>query len=258
MSGEAAICYLGDDHLGGAAAYLAGIMEHYGLAYEHVQSTASPDEAFLRRPYALYVISDYPAARFRAGQMEHLVGRVREGAGLAMLGGWESFHGRLGEYHRSPLAAALPVLMAEADDRRNAAQPCLVRKAADHPILAGLPWDRPPGIGGFNALRPRAGATTLLESVSFRVALGDEGFAFTAGETAPLLVVGEHGAGRTAALATDVAPHWVGGWVDWGQPRVEQAVGGGFIEVGGDYARFFRNLLVWTGRLGGDAASRPA
>ena len=62
-------------------------------------------------------------------------------------------------------------------------------------------------------------------------------------------MVGEHGRGRTAALATDVAPHWVGGLVDWGDQRVVQDVGGGSIDVGNWYARFFRNLLVWTGRL---------
>ena len=33
------ICYLGDDHLGGAAAYLAGVMTHCGLPYDYVPST---------------------------------------------------------------------------------------------------------------------------------------------------------------------------------------------------------------------------
>ena len=66
--------------------------------------------------------------------------------------------------------------------------------------------------------------------------------------TAPLLVVGRHGAGRTAALATDVAPHWVGGFVDWGDQRVKQDVGGGAIEVGNWYARFFCNLVTWVGK----------
>ena len=74
-------------------------------------------------------------------------------------------------------------------------------------------------------------------------------FEFSAGAESPLLVVGECGRGRTAALATDVAPHWVGGLVDWGDGRVVQEVNAGAIDVGNLYARFFRNLLVWTGRL---------
>ena len=47
------------------------------------------------------------------------------------------------------LAAFALMMKARADDRRNCAQPCLVNKLVDHPILEGLPWDNPPGIGGF-------------------------------------------------------------------------------------------------------------
>jgi uncharacterized membrane protein len=247
------ICYLGDDTLQGAAAYLAGIMSHFGLPYEHVASTDSPDEDFASQQYALYVVSDYPAARFRPGQMEHLIECVAQGSGLVMLGGWESFHGRLGEYHGSPLARALPVVMANGDDRRNCAQPCLIHKLADHPILEGLPWDTPPGIGGFNAIAPKPDATTVLSAARFSVCRKGEEFQFTRGAEAPLLVVGQCGSGRTAALATDVAPHWVGGLVDWGDQRVVQEVAGAWIEVGNWYARFFRNLLAWAGRMEAEA-----
>lgn len=243
------ICYLGDDHLQGAAAYLSGVMLHHGLAHDHVPSAAAPPPGFLAAPYALYVVSDYPAASFGAAAMEHVVRRVGEGSGLLMLGGWESFHGRLGEYHRSPLAVALPVTMANADDRRNSAQPCLIDKVADHPVLADLPWDEPPCIGGYNAVTAKPGSETLLRAVRYHVRRVADGFDFEREATAPLLVVGHHGRGRTAALATDAAPHWVGGLVDWGDGRVVQDVAGAFIEVGNWYARFFRNLLAWTGNL---------
>lgn len=242
------VCYLGDDDLGGAAIYLAGIMTHFGLAFDHVQSTDSPDDDFSSQQYRLYVVSDYPAEQFQAGQMEHMARCVSRGSGLAMLGGWESYYGRLGEYHRSPLADILPVEMADADDRRNQAQPCLIKKAVDHPILDGIPWHTPPGIGGFNAFRAKPAAATLLRTVRFSVCCDGDEFLFTPGDEAPLLVVGEHGEGRTAALATDVAPHWVGGFVDWGNSRVVQDVGHGFIDVGNWYAQFFRQLLRWTGR----------
>lgn len=222
---------------------------HFGIAFAHVPSTDSPGTEFGSRRHALYVISDYPAGRFRPGQMEHIAACVREGSGLAMLGGWESFHGRLGEYHRAPLAEVLPVAMEESDDRRNAAQPCLIRRLKDHPILDGLPWDTPPGIGGYNAVSAKRGAEKLLSSVRFEVHCTGDDFQFFPGEEAPLLVVGGYGDGRTTALATDVAPHWVGGWVDWGTPRIAQPIGNGVVEFGCHYARFFRNLLVWTGRL---------
>ncbi|MGO8748209.1 MAG: glutamine amidotransferase [Thermoguttaceae bacterium] len=240
------ICYLGDDHLGGAAAYLAGIMTHFGLPFDHVASSESPPADMLTETYRLYVLSDYPAGRFQLGRMDDLAGRVRDGSGLLMIGGWESFHGRAGEYHGTRLADVLPVEMLDADDRRNCAQPCLVRKIADHPILDELPWDVPPGIGGFNAFSARPGSQTLLTAVQCSVQNRQGSFELTPRAESPLLVVGEYGRGRTAALATDVAPHWVGGLVDWGDQRLFQEVGAGFIEVGNWYAEFFRNLLQWT------------
>jgi uncharacterized membrane protein len=63
------------------------------------------------------------------------------------------------------------------------------------------------------------------------------------------LVLGRYGRGRTVTLATDVAPHWVGGLVDWGDRRVVQGVADGFIEVGNWYARFFRNLVAWAAQI---------
>jgi uncharacterized membrane protein len=239
------VCYLGDDHLAGAAAYLAGIMSHFKLAYDYVPSAEPPPGSFRETRYSLYVISDYPAARFSPDNVAHVRDSVAAGSGLLMIGGWDSFFGRLGEYHQSPLADVLPVTMLDADDRRNCAQPCLVQKAAEHPILAGLPWETPPGIGGYNVLVPKPDSETLLRAVKYSVRARGSSLEFAPNGETPLLVVGSFGQGRTAALATDVAPHWVGGWVDWGDARVFQEVAGGFIEVGAWYARFFRNLLVW-------------
>jgi hypothetical protein len=243
------ICYLGDDKLQGAAAYLAGILLHHGVAFDHLPSGESPPPDFTARPYAAYVISDYPAARLGRAAMAHIATRVEQGAGLVMIGGWESFHGRLGEYNESPLAAVLPVLMQSCDDRHNFAQPCLIEKAADHALLSELPWDQPPGIGGVNAITARPDARTVLNAVSFSVRSAAEGYHFSPAGRSPLLIVGRHGNGRTAALATDVAPHWVGGFVDWGDRRIVQTVGSGMIEVGNWYAGFFRNLVAWAGRL---------
>lgn len=248
------ICYLGDTSLPGPANYLVGIMSHFGLEFDYVPSNQSPAADFSTTPYALYVVSDYPSATFGRTAMEHVAARVADGAGLVMFGGWESYYGLNGEYQCSPLADVLPVTMQTSDDRRNYAQPVLINKVTDHPILEGLPWDAPPGIGGFNAFQAKSDATTLLKSIQFSVKKtaaksASGGFEFSRGEEMPLLVVGRHGRGRTAALATDVAPHWVGGFVDWGDRRVKQAVPGDAIEVGCWYAQFFRNLLVWTGNF---------
>jgi Putative glutamine amidotransferase len=245
------ICYLGDDDLSMAAVYLAGIMTHYGLPFDYIRSDQSPDESFTSTDYALYVLSDYPVANWKPGQLDHLAMAVRGGAGLAMFGGWESYHGLLGEYHKTVLADLLPVVMADTDDRRNFAQPCLVTpKTDDHPIIADLPWQSPPGIGGFNAFEPKPDAETILSTVRFSVR-HEADWQFEIEEETPLLVVGKAGSGRTAALATDVAPHWIGGMVDWGNERVTQQLDpndpdGPFIEVGNWYAQLFYQLLSWT------------
>jgi hypothetical protein len=115
-----------------------------------------------------------------------------------------------------------------------------------------LPWDgRPPCIGGFNRFRPKAEAQVVLETQRFHATRDGENVRFELAGHDPLLVVGTWGQGRVAALATDVAPHWVGGLVDWGPGRVAaQAPGAEAVEVGDLYARFFRQLLQWTGEEG--------
>ena len=173
------ICYLGDGHLQGAAAYLAGILLHHGISFDHVPSAESPPGDFASKPYAAYVISDYPSAQLGHAAMQHIAARVEQGAGLVMLGGWESFHGLLGEYHESPLAGVLPVVMQSCDDRRNFFQPCLIEKVTDHAILAGLPWDQPAGIGGINLVTARPDAETVLAAVQFSVLHSEQGYKFT-------------------------------------------------------------------------------
>ncbi|MDO4586274.1 MAG: glutamine amidotransferase [Planctomycetia bacterium] len=275
------VCYLGDDSIDRAAIYLAGIMTHYGIDFDHIDSDKSPSDHFTDQNYSLYIISDYPSKMFRNGQMEHIAQSVeKEGSGLLMLGGWESFHGRLGEYQDSPLVPVLPVQMLNSDDRRNFSLPLIVRPSKQHPILGDLPWQNPSAVGGINEFCAKKGAQIILEGIAFDIRILDENvvdcsesnfcnidgnavvdqvtiptafgdsFAVRPVRRYPLLVVDKYGSGRTAAFASDVAPHWVGGFVDWGKKRLFQNVGDGFIEVGEDYAQFFRNLILWTGKLG--------
>jgi hypothetical protein len=117
--------------------------------------------------------------------------------------------------------------------------------------VRGLPWDaRPPCIGGFNRLRPKPAAQLILETQRFHAVRDGNDVRFELTGCDPLLVVGRCGRGRVAALATDVAPHWVGGLVDWGAGRVAaQAPGAEAVEVGDLYARFFCQLMAWTANL---------
>jgi len=247
------ILYAGDTSLRGAAAYLAGVLTHAGLAFDYVSSDEPLAPHIAVAETALYIISDYPVKHFVAADFRRVAADVRDGAGLLMIGGWESFHGAAGEYPGTPIADLLPVEMLGRDDRVNSPQPCLVEKLCDHPIVAGLPLEAPPGVGGYNRVRAKPGATTVLAARHVAVRSGQGGaYAFTPGEAAPLLVVGARGKGRTAAFTSDVAPHWVGGLVDWGDARViAQAPGAKEIEVGSWYAEFFTRLVRWTmGELG--------
>jgi uncharacterized membrane protein len=244
------IAYLGDTTLPGPASYLVGIMTHFGLPHVYVPSREPPSEAALGDSVGLYVLSDYPAGNFPPDAMRRMCERVRDGAGLLMLGGWESYHGLQGGYDTTPLAEHLPVKVIPQDDRRNWAQLILVRAVCDHEILGELPFDEPPGIGGYNEFLARSGSTVVLEGERYRIVCSSDRAEFTPQDRFPLLVVGEGnrgraGAGRRACLATDVAPHWIGGWVDWGTSRLTVSFGDDFIEVGNHYAEFFRNLLVW-------------
>jgi len=239
--------YFGDDDITQAAAYLSSIMTHAGLPFTRIDSTQSPTDALLHTPCAAFIISDYPRERFLPGHLEIIRDVVKAGTGLLMIGGWESFHGRLGEYHETVLTDMLPVTMQNSDDRRNYSQGVLLSHVQSHPILDGLPWDKPPIVAGLNEFAAKPDAKVLLKGSPLSIRTNDAGLDFGFAEKIyPMLVVGEYGKGRTAALATDVAPHWVGGFVDWGQKRITQHLPhGGFVEIGADYAKFFSQLLRW-------------
>jgi len=240
--------YFGDDDITRAAAYLCGMMTCHGIPFERVDSTESPSDKLLQTPCDAFILSDYPRERFLPGQLEMICEAVKNGAGLLMIGGWESYHGRLGEYHDTVLADVLPVTMLETDDRRNFAQGVLLSATQPHPILDGLPWETPPIVGGLNEFAAKPDATVLLEGRVMTIQKHENGIecGFHS-RNYPMLVVGEYGRGRTAALATDVAPHWVGGFVDWGDKRITQHLpNGGFVEIGADYAQFFAQLLRWV------------
>ena len=255
------ILYAGDSDLRGPAAYLAGVLTHAGLPFDYVPSDTPLQLSMDGAAPSLYILSDYPARNLTDADFQRILLDVERGSGLLMIGGWESFHGAAGEYHRSPLAKMLPVHMQGSDDRVNAPHPCLVEKRTDHPILEGLPLTHPPCVGGYNRVQPKVEGDVLLCARHVAVDVRpcsdptgagrgdrfDREYTFDVGERAPLLVVGHHGRGRTAAFTSDVAPHWVGGLVDWGPERVRaEAPGADEIEVGSLYAEFFTRLVRWT------------
>jgi uncharacterized membrane protein len=171
---------------------------------------------------------------------------VEAGAGLLMIGGWESFHGFGGGWNDTLIGDALPVAIAKEDDRINFDQGAYLREVAASAATAGLPWvERPPLIGGMNRFSAKPDTKTVLEVLPLSSRFDADGhLEMTTLNPMPVLVFGQCEKGKTAAMATDVAPHWVGGFVDWGNDRVTaQASGAGAIEVGNWYALFWKQLL---------------
>jgi uncharacterized membrane protein len=251
MTGKS-ILYLGDTSLSTAASYLAGVMNLAGLPFDYIPSDERLGMDVLNRHYAAVIISDYMASQFSAGQLDAIADRVCDGMGLLMIGGWESFSGTEPDYLSSPLSEVLPVILANCDDRVNCSSPCLVKKVSAHEIVDDLPFERHvPSVGGFNRFQAKPMATVVLESQQMKVCMENGHFRMELlDQRDPLLVVGSHGSGRVAAFASDVAPHWVGGFVDWGNERVVgTASGASTVEVGNWYAGFFTQLVKWTANL---------
>lgn len=116
---------------------------------------------------------------------------VSEGGGLLMIGGYLSFMGIEGKanYKNTPLADALPVIMLDGDDRVEMPQGVSPIKVTSHPIVDSFEaWPR---FLGYNRFKAKDNATTLLK-------INDD----------PFLVIGSYGQGKTAAFASDCAPHW--------------------------------------------------
>lgn len=242
------ILYCGDTHLRSAAAYLAGLLTAAGLPFRYVSSDQPLAESDPPPDLKLLILSDYPSARVSHHLQRRIVSRVEQGMGLLMIGGWESYHGLGGDWDTGPLAEILPVEMRPSDDRLNSDRPLLARRVGSHAVTDNLPWEQsPPYVGGLNRVQPRRGGRVLLEVDRLAAVREGSNWRFRTDETYPLLIAGEHGRGRTATLATDVAPHWVGGLVDWGPGRVTaQAEQADAVEVGNLYAQFLTQLIRWT------------
>ena len=123
---------------------------------------------------------------------------VAGGGNLVMMGGYFSFQGIDGRarWRNTPVEDTLPVTCHPWDDRIEMPEGARAEVLLpDHPVLAGVPADWPP-ILGVNEVVARPGATVVA-----RIPQDQGGH--------PLLVLGDHGKGRTAAWTSDIGPHWL-------------------------------------------------
>jgi uncharacterized membrane protein len=129
---------------------------------------------------------------------------VRDGGGLAMLGGVRSFDS--GGYGESALKEVLPVEMDGKGTYRNdsSVPPALTASGKAHPITRLFPdpranesaWAKIPPLTSVNQVRAARGQTLLVA--------GGDGTA----KGSPLLTIGRFGKGRTLALMSDDIWRW--------------------------------------------------
>ncbi|MHB8763310.1 MAG: glutamine amidotransferase, partial [Deferrisomatales bacterium] len=132
-----------------------------------------------------------------------------DGGGLAFLGGDRSFG--LAGYQATALAEVLPLEFSGAAPGQGYLpgrfRPRLTDAGAAHPLFQWRPtaegnraaWNDLPELEGANwVLRPRTGAVVLAENPAARNEHGPM----------PVVALGEYGAGRTLAVATDSLWHW--------------------------------------------------
>lgn len=171
----------------------------------HVAAERFPTTAEELSQYDVVVLSDIgantlllPNGVFAKGEriphrLEVLAQWVRDGGSLLMVGGYLSFQGieAKANYRNTALASVLPVEMEIGDDREETPQGVEATSLDNHAATAGLPrsW---PAVLGHHRLVARDGAQTLATVGAF-----------------PLLVVDAEGAGRVAAFASDMGPHWL-------------------------------------------------
>ena len=193
----------------GADAFIAAL-EGGGHTVEfqpnHVAAERFPFTAKALDDYDVVVLSDIgantlllPQAVFLGGstrpnRLVVLAEWVRAGGRLLMVGGYLSFTGieAKANYRNTPLADVLPVELEPVDDREETPQGSIATLTdAGRAALPALQQQWPP-ILGFQRFTAKAGTETL---------------AIVEGH--PLVVIGTAGAGRSAAVATDMGPHWL-------------------------------------------------
>ena len=143
-------------------------------------------------------------AYFNPVYLERVKDFVRDGGGLAMLGGIRSFDS--GGYAESALKDVLPVELDNKGTYQTQAtvRPVLTASGKVHPITRLLPdpkaneeaWAKMPPLADLNQVRGARGETLLSAS-------GDG-----AATGSPLLTIGRFGKGRTLALMTDDVWRW--------------------------------------------------
>lgn len=229
------VLYAGDSPAGGPANYLLAVLRRLKARVVHVPPGKILRPALFRQRFDAFILSDFSRKDMPAAAQRAIGRQVKEGAGLLMVGGWGSFNGPFGKWKGSLVERLLPVACVSGDDRLNLPGGAWIVEKRKHAMFRGLDFKNPPVICGLNRVRTKKSGRVLLAAKRIR----DR-------KEFPLFVIHRDSRKRTAALTTDLAPHWSGGLTDWGTRSVSLPVRGRIrVEVGADYLRFVSSLLKW-------------
>ncbi len=236
------ILYAGDGPLGGAANYLYGVLKFMGAKVFHLNPGQILEPKLLsREKFNLLILSDFSSASMPKEAQAVAVEQYRKGMGVLMIGGWGSFSGPFGNWRGSQIEDILPIYCKKGDDRINFSGGALMAQKEKIPFMNPSDFKNPPIVCGLNEIRPKPETKVLLSAKEIKYHAHKLSF----GKEYPLLVV-QSISGKSAALATDVAPHWCGGLVDWGSRRLKLKVTETIqIEVGHLYVKFLTHLVRW-------------
>jgi uncharacterized membrane protein len=131
---------------------------------------------------------------------------VEKGGHFHMNGGWLSFGGELGKggWGRSRFSPVLPVECLQHDDLIESTAGYELRAKADHPSVKGLDWKSCPPLLGFNEVKIRPGAESIVEIENL-------------GKWHPLFAEHKFGKGRVSCWMTGASPHWGINFMKWKQ-----------------------------------------
>ena len=190
-------------------------------------------ERFMPGKYDVYIIGDLDSSMLDQKELASLAECVNRGAGLIMLGGFQSFGP--GGYGETPLARVLPIGI----DR-------LERQRPDDPVRADLHWPgplqmRPTPLGMMHFVMSLAGSRRENSSLWAGLPALEGANRFhdlapgavvlaEADEDKPLLVAHNFGDGRVMAFAADSTWRW---WMRGNETA---------------FKRFWRQMILWLAR----------
>ncbi|HVJ79739.1 MAG TPA: glutamine amidotransferase, partial [Planctomycetia bacterium] len=183
--------------------------------------TELPDDLFQPGKYDAVILGDVAAARIPPEAQDKLAAMLRAGAGLMMIGGYDSFGA--GGWDRSKIAEYIPVQMRPGDIQVETELKVVPTDSGlRHFILRLLP-DGPANLKAWESLRPLDGGSQWSGLKQNALVLA------TAPDKQPLLVASEIGKTRTLAFAGDTTWRWAT------KNREGKLL----------HARFWRQLTLW-------------